>query len=86
MQRELFAKFSSDDFQDQLEKLEASHGRGSSTFLAERNRLFLEVQAPVIEQYGFEPSQRGVLAMLQAAARWNGDEDYARLYYMIILY
>lgn len=78
MQKELHAQFSKDDFMSRLEDLEETHKMGSAKFIAARNKLFLEVQAPIILRYGFEGSHKGVMQMLAAAARWNSNADYRR--------
>eukprot|EP00930_Biecheleria_cincta_P097395 TRINITY_DN89108_c0_g1_i1.p1 TRINITY_DN89108_c0_g1~~TRINITY_DN89108_c0_g1_i1.p1 ORF type:complete len:559 (+),score=85.77 TRINITY_DN89108_c0_g1_i1:191-1867(+) len=76
LQRDLQERFSSDAFQDRLGNLESSMPKGSDLFVSERNALFLEAQIPVLEKYGFEGSQRGVVKMLQAGSRWNDNEKY----------
>lgn len=76
LQRDLQESFSSDAFQDKLGTLENTTPKGSDLFVRERNQIFLEAQIPVLEKYGFEGSQRGVVKMLQAGARWNDNEKY----------
>lgn len=78
MQRELLHQFSQDDFMDRLQDLEETHKMGSPKFIGARNKLFLEVQGPIIARYGFEASHKGVSQMLVAAARHNGHQDYRR--------
>lgn len=78
MQRKLYARFESDDFQDRLEDLERKCEKGSRQFIEERNGLFLQAQAPVLESFGFQPNQQGVLEMLRAGARWSKNEDFRR--------
>mmetsp|Transcript_12764 Transcript_12764/g.40014 ORF Transcript_12764/g.40014 Transcript_12764/m.40014 type:complete len:558 (-) Transcript_12764:319-1992(-) len=78
MQRELHSQFCDDEFLERLMELEETHKMGTPKFLGARNKLFLEVQAPILVKYGFQGSHRGVAQMLQAGARWNDHPDYAR--------
>ena len=51
LQQELYEGFARHDFQQSLKALQAAHPHGGATFMKERNRLFLSVQANA--QYRF---------------------------------
>jgi len=64
LQKELLEGFSSDTFQRQLERLEAT--LTGPQFMRERNKLFQTVQSAVLPKYGFEGTPEGVLEMVSA--------------------
>mmetsp|Transcript_27943 Transcript_27943/g.79016 ORF Transcript_27943/g.79016 Transcript_27943/m.79016 type:complete len:284 (-) Transcript_27943:74-925(-) len=78
LQKELYDAFVDDDFQDQLEEVEATHGKACRNHTPEHTRLFLAVQDGILPKYGFARGQKGVIQMLRAGAELNGDAQYAR--------
>jgi len=79
LQRDLLRGFSSEDFQEKLRELQATHPKGSRQFNTERQRLFLTVQGAVLPEHGFEGSQRGVWQMMQALGAFNGHAEFDAL-------
>jgi len=78
LQVELLQGFEKEEFQIELEELEKRYQKGSKQFLEARAQLFLTVQSVVLPKYGFEGTERGVLEMLSAAARWNHNERFLK--------
>lgn len=78
LQKELYAGFANQRFQEQLGELNSQHGLAHQSFAAARSMLFLTVQRDILPKYGFEGSQRGVIEMLHAAAYFNDNEEYIR--------
>merc|ERR1719178_515606 len=78
MQDELQKGFSNTAFQMKLSELQRKFPKNGAQFMSARTELFLEVQSAVLPRYGFEGTQRGVIQMLAAAARWNGNKDFCR--------
>jgi len=76
LQRDLYAGFSSDEFQDKLAEHELLDTKGSTQWMTERSELFLTVQGQVLPKYGFESTQSGVVHMLQCTARFNSNPEY----------
>jgi hypothetical protein len=78
---ELFAGFSSDDFQQQLQELAKSNSERSGNDLRcmeGRLALTLAVQRQVLPNYGFTGDEDGVLAMKMAVRKHMGDPRVAR--------
>lgn len=78
LQLDLLQGFEKEEFQIELEELEKRYQRGSKQFLEARAQLFLTVQSVVLPKYGFEGTEKGVLDMLTAAARWNHNERFLK--------
>ena len=82
LQEELLDRFSGPDFQEKRAELERRYGRGYEGLdlggEGERSRLYLSVQREILPKYGFHGSHEGVLSMLAAAARHNGDALFDR--------
>mmetsp|Transcript_92416 Transcript_92416/g.287554 ORF Transcript_92416/g.287554 Transcript_92416/m.287554 type:complete len:333 (+) Transcript_92416:79-1077(+) len=78
LQRELYEGFANKDFQAELRELEEQHGKGYEGYggEAERTALYLTVQSAILPKYGFEGSQAGVVAMLEAASCHNTNEEF----------
>mmetsp|Transcript_95316 Transcript_95316/g.296775 ORF Transcript_95316/g.296775 Transcript_95316/m.296775 type:complete len:282 (+) Transcript_95316:38-883(+) len=78
IQDALYKGFSDSHFQRRLQEIERHHAGNQDLFLAERSRLLLTVQAPILSEYGFESSQKGVIDMLDAGARFNCNSEYVQ--------
>jgi len=78
LQRELYAAFADDEFQEKLEELEARHGKAYKNYTSEHTKLFLTVQDRILPTYGFPEGQRGVVQMLDDASRFNDNPTFQR--------
>lgn len=78
LQRELYAAFSDDEFQESLAEIEARHGRAYEGHTSEHTELFLTVQDKILPKYGFGRGQIGVLRMLRSVSCFNGNPIFQR--------
>mmetsp|Transcript_39373 Transcript_39373/g.117842 ORF Transcript_39373/g.117842 Transcript_39373/m.117842 type:complete len:368 (-) Transcript_39373:53-1156(-) len=76
LQRELYVAFSDDDFRRRLADVEHRHGTARENYSPAHTQLFLSVQNDILPKYGFPEGQAGVLAMLKASARFNGNRQF----------
>jgi len=83
MQKELYVAFSDQDFQDELEEIEAKHGKGYAGLTRYHSELFLPVQSRILPKYGYDEGQRGVSQMFQDVSRFNSDQQFQRNRFML---
>lgn len=75
MQDALMAQYSRPEFQAQLWAAMADAGADQVKQTRARQELCLPIQGPIISQFGFEASRRGVALSVAAFAPLNGDPE-----------
>eukprot|EP00418_Pyrodinium_bahamense_P099033 CAMPEP_0179046396 /NCGR_PEP_ID=MMETSP0796-20121207/18666_1 /TAXON_ID=73915 /ORGANISM="Pyrodinium bahamense, Strain pbaha01" /LENGTH=620 /DNA_ID=CAMNT_0020742821 /DNA_START=149 /DNA_END=2011 /DNA_ORIENTATION=- len=83
LQKELYSAFSDQDFQDELEEVEAKHGKGYANLTRHHTELFLSVQNKILPKYGYDHGQRGVAQMFQDVSRWNSNAQFQQNRFML---